>query len=226
MTDSAKFLLPFISVGQSQKEVTHNQAIAMIDILLSKAVTSVLATPPGSPANGQAHIVAASATTGVFVGKENNIAYYLTDAAAWQFIAPTTGLELMVTSTVVKYRWTGSAWLALNGVYTPTLTNVTNINSSTAYACQYMVVGNVCTVSGKVRFNCTSAAAAQIDLSLPIASNFAAEEELAGVASSEDVADGPMYIKADTTNDRAAMYSTTDGTSAHNHFFTFTYLIK
>ena len=226
MTTSAKFLLPYLSVGQSQKEVTHNEALAMIDILLSGTVISVVTAPPGSPANGDTHIVASAGTSGVFVGKENKIAYYLTSSAAWQFITPPSYLEVIATSTKIRYRWTGSAWVALNGVYTPTPTNVSNINSSTAYACVFSCVGNVCTVSGKIRYNSTSTGAAQIDLSLPIASNFTAEEDLAGTAASEDVADGPMYIKANYTNDRASIYSTTDGTTNHDHFFTFQYVLK
>jgi hypothetical protein len=224
MTTSVKFLLPYLSVGQSQKEVTHNEALAMIDILLTKACSSIETGPPAT-SDGLVVLVAASGTTGAFVGKENKIAYYLTATGAWAYLTPVTGQEIFVTSTTVNYRYTGSAWTPMNGIYTPTLTNVTNINSSTAYACQFMRVGNVVTVSGKVRFNCNTAAAAQIDLSLPVASNFTAEEQCAGTASSEDVADGPMYVKANPTDNRASIYSTTDGTSAHDHFYHFTYLV-
>jgi len=224
MTNSVKHNLPYLSVGQSYKEVSHNEALAILDILLAGVCSSIESTPP-STSNGLIVLVAASGTTGDFVGNENKIAYYLNDIGDWTYSIPVTGQEITVTGTNTTYRYSGSAWTPMNGIYTPTLTNVTNINSSTAYACQFMRVGNVVTVSGKVRFNCNTAAAAQIDLSLPVASNFTAEEQCAGVASSEDVADGPMYIKADTTNDRASMYSTTDGTSAHDHFFTFTYRI-
>jgi len=226
MTTSARLALPLISVGQSQKEVTHNEALVMIDILLNRTALTLATTPPGSPSNGDTHLVATSGTSGVFIGHEGKIAYYLTSVAAWQYITPTTGFEILVTGTSIRYRWTGSAWLALNGVYTPTLTHVTNINGSTAYQCVFNAVGNVCTVSGKLRFNTTSVAAAQIDLSLPITSNLAAEEDLAGTAVSEDVADGPLWIKGDSANNRASIYSYSNGTTSHDHFFTFQYILK
>lgn len=112
-----------------------------------------------------------------------------------------------------------------SGTYTPTLTNVTNISASTAYVCQYIRVGSVVTVSGKVDIDATAAGAVELGMSLPIASNFAAEENCGGVASCETSGEDPMAIFADFTNDRATFQANKTGTSNHGHHFTFTYRI-
>lgn len=69
-----------------------------------------------------------------------------------------------------------------SGTYTPTLTAVTNVSSTTATACQYMRVGNTVTISGKVRVTGTTAGTtATISITLPIAqNNFANSYEAAG----------------------------------------------
>ena len=227
MTNSVKHSLPYISVGQSQKEVTHNEALAILDILLAGVCSSIETGPPAT-SDGLVVLVAASSTTGAFVGKENKIAYYLTSAAAWAYSTPVTGQTINVTSTNTTYRYSGSAWVAQSGTYTPTLTNVTNINASTAYPVQWMRVGNVVNLSGKARFNATAAGAAELGISLPPAatSNFANNYEAAGTASSDNVLDGPMWIEADVTNDRLSLKSTQNGTTNHDHFFHATYQVN
>src|SRR3990167_10996405 len=72
----------------------------------------------------------------------------------------------------------------LANTYTPTLTNVFNVAASTAYACQYMRVGNVVTVSGQVDIDPTAASTyTELDISLPIASAFTATNQLGGVGT-------------------------------------------
>lgn len=111
------------------------------------------------------------------------------------------------------------------GTYTPTLTNVADLDASTAYVCQYMRVGNVVTVSGKVDVDPTAGATeTRLGLSLPIASNFTANQQLAGIGHSL-ADDETAAIYADTTNDRAELYFTSVGTASHEMFFTFTYQV-
>lgn len=143
--------------------------------------------------------------------------------------APVAGLILHdTTSTRLNY-YTGSAWREIeqcySGTYTPTLFNVTNIDASTAYVCQYMRVGNVVTVSGKVDIDQTAAGAYELGLSLPIASNFSASEQCAGTAVGVTAADDALLILGDTTNDRASFQAAATSTSNHSHYFTFTYQI-
>lgn len=75
-----------------------------------------------------------------------------------------------------------------SGTYTPTLTNSANIASSAAVSAQYLRVGSVVTVSGQVSIDPTAASVATVlDISLPIASNLANTNELAGTAASHEV---------------------------------------
>lgn len=71
------------------------------------------------------------------------------------------------------------------GTYTPTITNETNIASTTVYDAQYMRVGNVVNVSGNISIDPTLAAntVTQIALSLPISTTAFGNGNLGGVAS-------------------------------------------
>lgn len=71
-----------------------------------------------------------------------------------------------------------------SGTFTPTLTNTTNITGSTAYGAQYMRVGSVVTVSGKVDIDpTTTATVSELRMTIPVASSFAADQNCAGVAT-------------------------------------------
>lgn len=118
----------------------------------------------------------------------------------------------------------GAVELYPSGTYTPTLTNVANLAASTAYQCQYMRVGNVVTVSGKVDVDPTLATTStQLGISLPIASNFGAAEDCAGVAFASGIAAQGAAILADTTNDRAQMQWISGDITNQPMYFTFTY---
>lgn len=112
-----------------------------------------------------------------------------------------------------------------SGTYTPSLTNGTNVAASTAYPCQWMRVGNTVTVSGKVAIDATAAAAMELGISLPIASNFGNDYECAGTGVAVVAGEDAAYIKADAANNRASLNQTKADTSNHDHYFTFTYSV-
>lgn len=114
-----------------------------------------------------------------------------------------------------------------SGTYTPTLTDVANLDGSTAYQCQYLRVGSVVTVSGRVDVNPTSAATLTIiSLSLPIASNLADTNDLGGTAATvDDITTQAAGMYADTANNRAFLQWRATDTTNHNMFFSFTYRI-
>ncbi|MEG8028176.1 DUF2793 domain-containing protein [Sphingomonas aerolata] len=65
MTDetSARTGLPLLQPGQAQKEMGHNEALALIDLLLQPTVVTVgLNVPPAAPAPGACWIVGAAPT--------------------------------------------------------------------------------------------------------------------------------------------------------------------
>lgn len=116
------------------------------------------------------------------------------------------------------------------GTYTPTLTNTTNIDASTAYVCQYLRVGNVVTVSGRVDVDSTAAAGTSsvMGMSLPIASDFASATNCGGTGGHDQsvfTAVELMTIQADATNNRALCIWSSQSTANHPIYFSFTYQV-
>jgi hypothetical protein len=119
----------------------------------------------------------------------------------------------------------GAGITLASGVYTPTLTGVTNITASTAYQCQYLRVGDVVTVSGKVFIDFTSTGLTELGISLPIASSISNDFEVAGTVSTGENSNTPGVILGDATNNRAHLVLQTGSSAGYNFFFTFTYTI-
>ena len=58
MTTTPNLAITYIDAGVPQPEVTHNDAVRALDALVQLMVLDKdLATPPGSPANGDRYIV-------------------------------------------------------------------------------------------------------------------------------------------------------------------------
>lgn len=136
-------------------------------------------------------------------------------------------IQLVANGTTGWYALSNSPTV-YSGTYTPTLSNTTNIAASTAYVTQYMRVGSVVTVGGRVAVDVTAATTeTELGISLPIASAFTAEENLGGtfvqhIASSSREAG---TIRADTTNDRAKVAWYSLGSANYSFYFSFTYLV-
>ncbi len=110
-----------------------------------------------------------------------------------------------------------------SGTYTPTITGVANVDSSTAFTCQFLRVGNVVTVSGSVNVDTTAASIlTTVGISLPIPSDLSSYIQCCGVASGSGVG----YIQGDVTNDRANLSFTVATTDNRAWFFNFTYLVR
>src|SRR5450755_3827849 len=98
--------LPYILQSQSQKEVTHNAALDLIDALIQAAMVDIsINTPPGSPSAGDCYIVGSS-PTGAWVGQANAIAYFTT---GWNFAAPIKGMTVWIDTLALLYTWSGTA---------------------------------------------------------------------------------------------------------------------
>lgn len=108
MTATDHLGITLVDQSQSQKEVTVNTALVMLDALLNAGIIDKdLTAPPGSPASGDLYIVASGAT-GAWSGKDNQVAWY--NSGAWKFIAPAEGLTFWVKDEDKLYSYTGSAW--------------------------------------------------------------------------------------------------------------------
>jgi hypothetical protein len=113
MTDSPNLGLPYIDTGQAQKEVTHNTALATLDILAqATAINASTTAPPGAPTDGQAWIVGVGAT-GAWAGKDRQIAAWF---GGWRFYPPKEGWLCYDQALNVLVVYDGAAWvLALAG---------------------------------------------------------------------------------------------------------------
>jgi hypothetical protein len=96
-------------------------------------ISSVVSTPPGSPTNGQTHIVGGS-PTGAYVGHEHEITVYV-NGTGWTFIVPDSGDSAYDAAAYSTYVYTGvnqsihgiyagSRWKALTNVLGRWLTGV------------------------------------------------------------------------------------------------------
>ena len=109
MTDTPNLAMPFIDGGQAQKHVTHNEALRILDTVAQLAVLDMTRTaPPGSPVEGQRHVVAAS-PTGAWSGRASQIATW--QDGAWQFIAPKPGFVAWNGEAAALIVWSGAVWL-------------------------------------------------------------------------------------------------------------------
>jgi len=93
------------------------------------------------------------------------------------------------------------------GDWTPTLTNGANVAASTPHTGRYIRVGNTIMASCVVEIDATAAGdtATTIDFSLPVASDFAATDELNGILRSQVSALTFGLVTADITNNRATV---------------------
>lgn len=80
--------LPYILPSQSQKHVTHNEALQSLDAISQLTITDSRSSPPATPLEGACYTVTAPAT-GDWAGKSGQIAFYID--AAWQFLVPKPG---------------------------------------------------------------------------------------------------------------------------------------
>lgn len=105
---TSRLAIPTISANQAQKHVTHNEAIKKLDALVQASVKSRTTTaPPGSPAEGDAYLVPASAT-GAWASEDDNLTVY--DGSTWEFFAPGEGWQVIVHDEDLVARYLSGAW--------------------------------------------------------------------------------------------------------------------
>lgn len=120
MTDTlatARFSLPLLAIAQAQKEVTHNEALTLLDALVAPSVEAgPQSDPPALPAVGQAWLVDDS-PTGAWADAAGTIAFWT--AGGWRFVAPRAGMAIARLSDNLCLRFDGSGWLVPAAVDSP-----------------------------------------------------------------------------------------------------------
>lgn len=128
--------------------------------------------------------------------------------------------------TVARAWFNFLSMLVAPNAYTPTLTKVANLDAVTAYACQYVQLGSVVVVVGKLDADPTAATATKISISIPITSTFTAATDAGGVASASGVSGQSAGIYADTANARVQMEWLAVDTTNKAMYFAFMYLVR
>lgn len=106
-------------------------------------------------------------------------------------------------------------------VYTPTLTNTTNVASSAASECQYLRVYSVATISGQVTIAAAATGSTVLKMSLPLASKFVSTGQAAGTFASTtlgstttgailaDIVNGVLEFRFNAANTTSTVYAFT-----------------
>lgn len=99
--------------AQALPEVVVNENVRWLEFFASggKIADRDDTAPPGSPVDGEAYLVKATAT-GAWAGQDGKIALYI--STAWNFISPKEGMTLYVADEDVTILYDGSSWAVLN----------------------------------------------------------------------------------------------------------------
>lgn len=101
-------LLPLIQPSQAQKDVTHNAALAVLDVLVqTSAISRTLTAPPGGVVAGACYIVANGAT-GDWLGQDRTVAVY--SGSFWDFYIPKTGWRVWLEAETTEAVFDGAVW--------------------------------------------------------------------------------------------------------------------
>ena len=134
----------------------------------------------------------------------------------------TGGVTLARTTVTTPATTDGNVF---SGTYTPTLANLVNITAGSTYVCQYMRVGNIVTVSGKITLTSTTTANNTFNMSLPIPSGFSAQEQCAGTFSNSNISGAAFTIFADVANDNVFFSCRPGSIATQDYCFSFTYQV-
>lgn len=136
MTASPRLGFTYLTAGQATPETSVNEIAAYLESGSGHFIFKDrdLATPPGSPANGDCYLVASS-PTGAWTGHTGDIAYYLN--TAWVFVEVIEGYTAWVNDENLFIGYDGAAWNTLaspSGVYQPLDADLTALAGLTSAA--------------------------------------------------------------------------------------------
>jgi hypothetical protein len=109
MSTTERLKLPLLAVAQAQKELTHNEALALLDVAVQPVVQAIApASIPTTPFAGQCWIVG-TAPANEWTGQSGALAAWT--AGGWRFIAPFEGMTIWSIADGLTARRVGSTWV-------------------------------------------------------------------------------------------------------------------
>ena len=131
-----------------------------------------------------------------------------------------------LSGTLAVVSSTANASSVYAGTYTPTRSAESNLDSNvTMTEAQYMRVGNTTTVSGRFTADPTATGATSFEITLPVASNIGAVEDVAGVAFSGGIAGQGAEIVGVVANDTAKVQWIAVDVTSQTWSYTFSYQV-
>jgi hypothetical protein len=113
MATTPRLDMAYILTGQSQKEITHNEALNDLDALTQISVADMTTNaPPGSPVTGDSYIIGPF-PTGVWSGHAGKIASWY---SGWRIKAPKEGFRAWVQNLDRELVFNGASWVSLSSV--------------------------------------------------------------------------------------------------------------
>ena len=91
LTTTPRYELPLLFAGQAQKEITVNEALTCVDLLLHGAIEGERKAPPLSPSTGSLWLIAPSAQ-GEWLNHDGELAGW--SEGGWRFVKPRPGMRL------------------------------------------------------------------------------------------------------------------------------------
>ncbi len=112
MVDTANLVLPLLAAAQSQKHVTHNEALFRLDALTQISVLAMgQNTPPSAPNPGDRYLIG-TAPSAVFTGQAECLASF--DGSLWRFLMPKAGWIVFNIADSLVYAYNGTLWRKLS----------------------------------------------------------------------------------------------------------------
>ncbi|MCJ8191785.1 DUF2793 domain-containing protein [Sphingomicrobium aestuariivivum] len=113
MTQTDRLELPTLSTGQAQKEITHNEALVLLDMLVQPVVEGApLESPPAAAQAGECYLVA-EAPSGEFDGQDGAMA--ILTGSGWRFVAAREGFRCLRRDGVGAFEYRSGQWVETGG---------------------------------------------------------------------------------------------------------------
>lgn len=109
MPATPRFSLPLLAMAQAQKEVTHNEALTLLDALVHAVIEAgPQADPPTTPVEGCCWLVGPDATA-AWAGKEDAVAIWT--SGGWRFVLPRAAMRVSRLADGASLRFDGESWI-------------------------------------------------------------------------------------------------------------------
>lgn len=132
MSATPNFNMPLLFAAQAQKEITHNEAIVLIDALLTGGVQGVANDPASlAPADGQAWIIGSS-PVGTWSECAGQVAVFT--PGGWRHVPAAEGMRLYDRAATAIRMYSGTVWSDPVAVAAPAGGTVTDSEARTAIA--------------------------------------------------------------------------------------------